>query len=73
MANAFYQDEEADLLLLVLDPPRIGAEIRLEPVPGWADPFPHVYGPLPVAAVRQAVPLGRDAAGQFTFPAAAQR
>ncbi|MEO9328647.1 DUF952 domain-containing protein [Gordonia aurantiaca] len=43
-----------DLLLLICDPDRLGAEIRWEPgVP--TDPasmlFPHLYGPLPVDAV----------------------
>jgi uncharacterized protein (DUF952 family) len=66
VANAYYRDEPGDLLLLVLDPARIGAEIRWEQVPGSADPFPHIYGPLPVSAVRQAIPLPRDESGQFT-------
>jgi len=43
-----------DMLLLRLDPVRLGAPVRWEPgVPG--DPaamtFPHLYGPLPLAAV----------------------
>lgn len=66
VANAYYQDELDDLLLLVLDPALIGAEIRWEQVPGSAGPFPHIYGPLPVRAVRQALPLPRDESGQFT-------
>ena len=55
MANAFYADHDGPLLLLTLDPGRIGADIRWEPVPGHADPFPHIYGPIPVAAVIRAV------------------
>ena len=69
VANAFYSDHAGQLLLLALDPGRIGAEIRWEPVPGYADPFPHIYGPIPAAAVLRAVPLDRDPAGQFSFPA----
>jgi uncharacterized protein (DUF952 family) len=69
VANAVYLDEPQDLVLLVLDPGRIGAGIRYEPVPGWADPFPHIYGPLEAAAVVRAVPLERDAAGGFRWPA----
>lgn len=43
-----------DLVLLYLDPERLGSPLRWEPgVPG--DPeamlFPHLYGPLPVDAV----------------------
>ena len=73
VANAVYLDEQQDLVLLVLDTSRIEAEIRSEPVPGWADPFPHIYGPLDVAAVVRAVPLERDAAGSFRWPAGLAR
>jgi uncharacterized protein (DUF952 family) len=73
VANAFYRDERQDLVLLVLDTGRIAAEIRYEPVPGWADPFPHIYGPLDAAAVVQAVPLERDPAGSFRWPAGLAR
>ncbi len=66
VANAYYQDEPDDLLLLVLDPALIGAEIKWAQVPGSADPFPHIYGPLPVRAVRRSLPLPRDESGQFT-------
>ncbi len=70
VANAFYAGDH-DLLLLVLDPERIQPEIRYEQVPGWADPFPHIYGPLNLSAVLRAVPLEQNAAGQFSFPAGA--
>ena len=73
VANAVYLDEQQDLVLLVLDTSRIGAEIRREPVPGWTDPFPHIYGPLDVAAVVQAVALERDATGNFRWPAGLAR
>ncbi|HZC62986.1 MAG TPA: DUF952 domain-containing protein [Streptosporangiaceae bacterium] len=73
VANAVYLDEQQDLVLLVLDTSRIAAEIRREPVPGWTDPFPHIYGPLDIAAVVQVVPLERDAAGSFCWPAGLAR
>ena len=73
VANAVYLDEQQDLVLLVMDTSRIAAEIRREPVPGWADPFPHIYGPLNVDAVVRAVPLQRDAAGSFRWPAGLAR
>lgn len=52
-ANAIYAGRD-DLVLLVIDPTRVDNEIRWEPGdPG--DPssmrFPHLYGPLPTAAV----------------------
>jgi uncharacterized protein (DUF952 family)/GNAT superfamily N-acetyltransferase len=61
-----------DLLLLVVDPDRIPLdELRFEPgVP--SDPastrFPHLYAPLPVAAVTSVVPYCPDAAGRFDTP-----
>lgn len=62
----------SDVLLLVLDPDRLGAEVRWEPgVP--TDPesmrFPHLYGPLPVAAVTSVVPYRPGSEGRFAEPA----
>jgi uncharacterized protein (DUF952 family) len=48
-----------DLLLLVVDPARLTDPVRFEPgVPGDPDAmrFPHLYGPLPTAAVVAVVP-----------------
>lgn len=52
-ANRLYRGR-ADLVLLQVDPAKVGAPVRWElGAPG--DPeamlFPHLYGPLPVAAV----------------------
>ncbi|MGF7124928.1 DUF952 domain-containing protein [Rhodococcus sp. BE178] len=57
-----------DLVLLSLDPDRLGAQVRWEPgVP--SDPtsmrFPHLYGPLPVAAVVEVTDYLPDDAGVF--------
>jgi uncharacterized protein (DUF952 family) len=38
-----------DIVLLVIDPERVDAEIRYEPADG--DLFPHLYGPLGIGAV----------------------
>jgi uncharacterized protein (DUF952 family) len=66
VANAFYQGA-SDLLVLFIDTDRVQPEIRYEHVPGLADPFPHIYGPLNVDAVTATVLLERDASGRFTF------
>ena len=66
VANAFYADVD-DLLVLVIDEALLGPEVRYEPVPGMAAPFPHVYGPLNVDAVVEVRPLTRDADGRFVF------
>jgi uncharacterized protein (DUF952 family) len=67
VANAFYQGEP-DLVLLVIDPDLVGAEIRYEHVPGQADPYPHIYGPLNTDAVIQTRPCAPGPDGQFSFP-----
>lgn len=68
VANAFYRGHPAPLVLLVLDPARLGAEVRWEAVPGSAVPFPHIYGPVPAAAVVRHVPLEPGPDGRFAFP-----
>jgi uncharacterized protein (DUF952 family) len=68
VANAFYRDA-SDLLVLVIDPGLVTAEIRYEHVPGSKAPFPHIYGPLNTGAVIGTRQLGRDSGGAFTFPA----
>ncbi|MGB3371665.1 MAG: DUF952 domain-containing protein [Rhodococcus sp. (in: high G+C Gram-positive bacteria)] len=69
-ANRLFAGRD-DLVLLVLDPSRLGAPVRWEPgVPG--DPesmvFPHLYGPLPMAAVTTVVRYVPDANGEFVAP-----
>lgn len=61
-----------DLLLLVLDPARIGVQVRFEPgLP--TDPesmrFPHAYGPVPASAVLAVLPYRPRADGGFGTPA----
>jgi uncharacterized protein (DUF952 family) len=68
VANAFYQGEP-DLLLLVIDTDRVTPEIRYEHVPGQAQPYPHIYGPLNLTAVVQTRPFPPAPDGQFSFPA----
>jgi uncharacterized protein (DUF952 family) len=66
VANAFYRGAP-DLLLLVIDTALVGPEIRYEHVPGQADPYPHIYGPLNLDAVREARPFAPGPNGQFSF------
>ena len=70
-ANTYYRDVPGDLVLLVIDPERVGAEVRYEDVPGADVPFPHIYGPLNVDAVLAVVPLAPGPDGMFAFPAEA--
>jgi uncharacterized protein (DUF952 family) len=69
-ANRLFRGR-ADVVLLVIDPARIGVEVRWEPgVPG--DPesmrFPHAYGPVPTAAVLRVVPYHPRPDGSFPTP-----
>lgn len=66
VANAFYADAE-DLLVLVIDPEKLTAPLRYDPVPGADAPFPHIYGPLNVDAVTGTAELRRDTDGRYVF------
>jgi uncharacterized protein (DUF952 family) len=50
-----------DLVLLVIDPARLAAEVRFESADG--ELFPHLYGALPASAVVDVLPLVPDADG----------
>jgi len=54
-AGRFYGDLPAGAVkLLCIDPAQLqaaGLNVRYEPAPGTAELFPHLYGPLPLAAV----------------------
>ena len=61
---------EADLWLVSAESAALGAALRWEPAAGGSRPglFPHLYGTLPLSAVRGALflPLGPD--GLHRFP-----
>ena len=62
---------EPDLWLVTVDAAALGAALRWEPAAGSrrAGLFPHLYGALPLPAVRSAVPLPLSADGRHVFPA----
>lgn len=53
-ADAFYRGH--DVVLLVIDPTLVPHEVRVEEV-GDGREFPHVHGPIPLAAVVAATPV----------------
>ena len=57
VADAFYRGR-ADVVLLVIDPTRVGVKVREELDPASGQHFPHLYGALPVAAVVAAPSVG---------------
>lgn len=68
VANTYYKGAP-DLLLLVIDTDRVGAEIRWQDVPGSGAPYPHIYGPLNTDAVVETRPFEPGPGGEFSFTA----
>jgi uncharacterized protein (DUF952 family) len=64
---AKYYAGEEDLLLLALDPERLGDELKWEPSRG-GDLFPHLYGPLPLDAIVSAHRLELDDDNHHILP-----
>jgi uncharacterized protein (DUF952 family) len=58
---------QSGLVLLTVDPARLGAALKWEPSRG-GQLFPHLYGPLPLAAVIAAEPLPLGPDGRHVFP-----
>jgi uncharacterized protein (DUF952 family) len=57
-----------DLMLIAVDAGALGDKLRWEPSRGGAL-FPHLYGELPLSAVRRVDPLPPGADGRHVFPA----
>ena len=58
---------QSDLVLIAVDVAALGPELRWEASRGGAL-FPHLYGPLPLTAVRWTKPLPLGADGRHVFP-----
>ena len=69
VADAVYGGVREPLMLLTIDERRLTVPLQGDAVEGVAEPFPHLYGPLDVAAVVLATPLLRDDAGRLEIPA----
>jgi uncharacterized protein (DUF952 family) len=79
VAEFVYADAE-DLVLLEIDPDRLAVGVVFEPgesppsatnqplQPGATEEFPHIYGPVPVGAVVNVVPVTRDGSGRMVLP-----
>ena len=67
VADWFYRDVD-DLVLLCIDPDALTSELRWEPSgDAFAGDFPHVYGPIDLDAVAEALPWARGPEG-FRLP-----
>jgi uncharacterized protein (DUF952 family) len=58
---------QSDLVLAVIDAEALGDRLKWEPSRGGAL-FPHLYGTLPISAVRRVVPLPVGPDGRHVFP-----
>jgi len=66
-ANERYQGQRG-LLLLVIDPNRLAADLVYEDCYETGMTFPHIYGPLNLDAVLRAVPFPPGPDGRFSLP-----
>lgn len=67
---AKHRSGEPDLLLVEVDAAALGDALRWEPAASGSRPglFPHLYGPLPLGAVRGTTKLPLNPDGTHTFP-----
>ncbi len=65
-ANRFFHGCR-DLMLLQIDQNKVDSEVIYENLEGGSELFPHVYGPLPLAAIREALVLTPVADGSFSI------
>ena len=66
VANAIYRDVP-DLMVIEVESDMVPAELRVEDCYESGEPFPHVYGPIPIAAVLGTARLTRAANGDWEF------
>ena len=58
---------QSGLVLVAVDAEALGADLKWEPSRG-GELFPHLYGALPLAAVRWARPLADEVDGRRSLP-----
>jgi len=68
VANAFYNHQK-DLVLLVINPQKVKAELRWEAgVDSPDELYPHIYGPLNLDAVTSVIDFIAEDDGNFHLP-----
>jgi glutathione S-transferase len=68
VAERFWRDPEGPVVLLAVDPELLDLPVIAENTSGGTELFPHLYGPLPVAAVVTVTPVEVDADGALIIP-----
>ena len=67
VANLLFRGRKG-LVLLEIDPDQIQAEIKYENLEGGTKRFPHIYGPIPINAVRKVHDFIPQSDGSFELP-----
>lgn len=67
VANAHFAGQ-AGLVLLIVDPAKLGAVVKYEEFEDSGSFFPHVYGPINTGAVTQVMEFAPEADGTFKLP-----
>jgi uncharacterized protein (DUF952 family) len=68
VANAFYKHQKG-LVLLVIDPQKVKAELRWEAgVDAPDELYPHIYGPLNLDAVTSVIDFKAEEDGNYQLP-----
>jgi glutathione S-transferase len=68
VAGFIHRDDPDDpLVVLVIDTGKLTSPIWHDQVPGWTEPFPHIYGPLNPDAVVDVIELKPRSDGELSF------
>jgi len=65
-ARRWFGDADT-LVVLCLDPQDFTAEIRFESSAGRTDLMPHIFGPVPIHAIKSILIMSRDAGGNYNL------
>lgn len=66
VANRIFRGQK-NLVVLKIDPTKVGCAIVEENLEGGSELYPHIYGRLPFSAVVAIRPFPCDEEGNFTF------
>ena len=63
-----YYAGQDNLVLAAVDDATLGGALKWEHAPSRGEDFPHLYGPLPLSAVKWTAPIARDGQGVAIVP-----
>ncbi len=68
VAQRFWRAPESPVVLLTVDPTLLDLPVVAENTTGGSELFPHIYGPLPVAAVVRVTAVDTGPDGELIVP-----